>query len=166
MLTTPIAIMIENRPGPSIAAMPIAISRPGIASMMSMKRMITVVDAASDVAGRAPSTSPADTPTATETTPMSREKRGAVEDARELVAPELVDAEQMIARRAWAAAFAQEAQVLLAWVVRSEPRSEDRRADEDPDEDEADDRPRVAEQLAKGVAPEAAAAHALDLDLP
>ncbi len=39
---TPTATMIWNRPGPSIATIPIASSRPGIASMMSVKRMITL----------------------------------------------------------------------------------------------------------------------------
>ena len=48
--TTPIAIMIENRPGPSIAAIPIAISRPGIESMMSIRRMIDGVGRASEEA--------------------------------------------------------------------------------------------------------------------
>ena len=36
MLTTPTAIMTCRRPGPSIATIPIAKSRPGIASMMSI----------------------------------------------------------------------------------------------------------------------------------
>jgi len=38
---TPTAIMMWKRLGPSIATIPIAISSPGIASMMSMQRMIT-----------------------------------------------------------------------------------------------------------------------------
>ena len=39
---TPTAIMIWKMPGPSIATIPIASSRPGIASMMSIRRMITL----------------------------------------------------------------------------------------------------------------------------
>ena len=39
---TPTAIMICKSPGPSIATIPIASSRPGIASMMSIRRMITL----------------------------------------------------------------------------------------------------------------------------
>ena len=42
MFVTPTAIMIWNRPGPSTATIPIASSRPGIASMMSISRMITL----------------------------------------------------------------------------------------------------------------------------
>jgi hypothetical protein len=39
MLATPTATMICHRPGPSIAATPIASSKPGIASMMSIRRI-------------------------------------------------------------------------------------------------------------------------------
>ena len=39
---TPTAIMIWKRPGPSIATIPIASRKPGIASMMSVRRMITL----------------------------------------------------------------------------------------------------------------------------
>ena len=39
---TPTAIMICTRPGPSAATIPIASSSPGIASMMSISRMITL----------------------------------------------------------------------------------------------------------------------------
>ena len=40
--TTPIATMICHKPGPSAATTPIANSRPGIASMMSISRITTV----------------------------------------------------------------------------------------------------------------------------
>ena len=59
MLTTPIAIITWTRPpGPSSATIPIAIRKPGIASMMSITRMISRVDGAAEVAGGAPSSEP------------------------------------------------------------------------------------------------------------
>ena len=39
---TPTATMIWTSPGPSIATMPIASRNPGMASMMSVRRMITL----------------------------------------------------------------------------------------------------------------------------
>ena len=41
-LVTPTATMICQSPGPSMATIPIASSKPGIASMMSMQRMMIV----------------------------------------------------------------------------------------------------------------------------
>ncbi len=73
--TTPIAIITEKRPGPNIAAIPIAMSSPGIESMMSMLRMITVSVFPPRKPEQEPRTRPMLTPTVTATTPMSSEKR-------------------------------------------------------------------------------------------
>src|SRR5436190_15564057 len=72
---TPIAIITSTSPGPSAATIPIANSRPGIASMMSMQRMITVSTTPPKKPAREPRTSPTESPTDTATTPMMSESR-------------------------------------------------------------------------------------------
>ncbi len=69
------AIMIEKSPGPSIAAMPMAMRSPGMESMMSIRRMITLSVLPPKNPDIEPSRSPIDTPTLTATTPMRSEKR-------------------------------------------------------------------------------------------
>ena len=72
-LATPTAIITGTSPGPSSATIPIASRSPGIASMMSIMRM-TMESAAPPIPPAiAPSSIPIESPTATETTPMTSE---------------------------------------------------------------------------------------------
>ena len=73
--TTPIAIITCSRPGPSSATMPIAIRKPGIASMMSTNRIRMPSVQPPKKPERAPIRVPSDRPTDTETMPISSERR-------------------------------------------------------------------------------------------
>ena len=75
MLTIPIAIMTWRRPGPSRATIPIAIRKPGIASMMSTRRISVPSTQPPRKPEIAPSVIPIDSPTDTETIPISKESR-------------------------------------------------------------------------------------------
>ena len=75
-LVTPTATMICQRPGPSIATSPIASSRPGIASMMSIRRMITESTQAAEVAGDRAEQQPDREPGATPPRDRSRANSG------------------------------------------------------------------------------------------
>ena len=70
---TPTAIMIWTSPGPSAATIPIASSRPGIESMMSIARISTESIHPPKKPAIAPMIVPIERPTATETTPISSE---------------------------------------------------------------------------------------------
>ena len=86
---TPTAIMIWKRPGPSTATIPIASSRPGIASMMSIMRMITLSIDAAEVAGdRAEHEADREARPSTDDDADQERVARAVEDPRELVAAE------------------------------------------------------------------------------
>ena len=74
-LTMPIAIITETSPGPSSATIPIAIRNPGIASMMSTKRISTPSTQPPKKPAIDPRTMPSESPTVTETMPMSNESR-------------------------------------------------------------------------------------------
>ena len=65
--------MTCRRPGPSAATIPIANKSPGIASMMSIARMIVESTMPPRYPAVDPNTSPIDSPIDTETTPMSSE---------------------------------------------------------------------------------------------
>ena len=73
--TTPIAIITCSSPGPSSATMPIAIRKPGIASMMSTNRIITPSTQPPKKPETAPTMVPSDSPTETETMPTSSDSR-------------------------------------------------------------------------------------------
>ena len=90
---TPTAIMTGTRPAPSIATIPIASSRLGMASRMSIKRITTRVGPAAEVAGDRAEQHPDREPDGHGHDADDERVPGAVDDARELVAAELVDAE-------------------------------------------------------------------------
>ncbi len=89
---------LRQMPGPSTATIPIASSRPGIASMMSIARMITRVDDAAEVAGDRAEQQPDREPDGDRDDADQERVARAVDDPRELVAAELVDAEPVRAR--------------------------------------------------------------------
>ena len=72
-LTTAIAIITDSRRGPSRAATPIARSRPGTASMMSTRRMMTLSTQPPKAPATSPSSSPTVAPSVSDTTPTSSE---------------------------------------------------------------------------------------------
>ena len=109
-LTTPIAIMIEKSPGPSIAAMPMAMRSPGIESMMSISRMITLSVLPPKKPGHRAEQEP-DRHSDTDGDDADEEREtGPVDDARELVSAELVDAEPVLGRGSGTAAVGDQAQ--------------------------------------------------------
>src|SRR5207248_6885999 len=84
-----------------------------------------------------------------------REPR-AVEDARELVAAELVDAEPVLGGRPRAAAVPYEVEMLVEGPVRREQRREHGHEDEREHEEETDPGAGIAPDPPEGLAPEAA----------
>jgi hypothetical protein len=74
-LTTPMAIMTAVRPRPIAAATPIARSRLGMASIMSMNRMITVSTRPPRAPAVPPNTSPTNAPNSSDASPMTSEVR-------------------------------------------------------------------------------------------
>ena len=75
MLTTPMAIITEVMLRPSSAAMPMAASRLGMASMMSTVRMTTLSTQPPKAPETSPSRMPNEAPIVTDTMPMSSEYR-------------------------------------------------------------------------------------------
>lgn len=74
-LTTAIAIMTDRRLGPSSAARPIASSRPGTDSRMSISRMSRLSTQPPNPPARVPISMPEGRAERRETTPMSSEDR-------------------------------------------------------------------------------------------
>ena len=153
-----IAIITESRLGPSIAAMAIAISKPGIESMMSTIRMMIV----STLPGKAPASH-------TESQPADHAKRrrhhtdqqrlpSAIDNPAELVAAQLVEPEPVLGRRTRNGGGRDHAGTrVFARAVGGDQRREDRDQDEERDQPEPDQGDRVAAQPAPGVSTEAAA---------
>ena len=162
---TPTAIMICQSPGPSIATIPIASSRPGIASMTSISAHDQRVDEAADVARDRAEHEADREPDRDRDDADEQREAGAVEDPRELVAAELVDAEPGAATtgrgssppadRRGSARAGRTGAISGAKIATTTNGA---------DEAEADDRARVPAQPAPGVAPEAAGRR-LELDL-
>jgi hypothetical protein len=74
-LTTPMAIITAVRPRPMAAAMPMAISRPGMASIMSTSRISAPSTQPPKAPASAPSRSPTAAPRPSATTPMTSDER-------------------------------------------------------------------------------------------
>ena len=83
---------------------------------------------------------------------------GPVDDARELVSPERVDAEPMVERRAGQQLHAEPREILEARILRREQRREDGDEDEHAHQREAEQRTAVPAEPRPRVAPEPAAA--------
>ena len=75
----------------------------------------------------------------------------AIDEPRELVPSEVVDAQQVLARRAWAAPVLDQFEVLLLRVVWRKQRSEDGDEDEEADDEDAEYRSRVPHRSADRV---------------
>ena len=144
--TTPIAIITCSSPGPSSATMPIAIRKPGDREHDVDEPHQHAVDPAAEEAGDGPDERAERQADRHRDDADQQRQAGAVEDPRQLVAPEVVDAEQVVQRRAGTAALVDQRQVLDARVVRREERGEERDEDEEGDQHEADDRARIAPQ--------------------
>ena len=148
--------MIWTRPGPSAATIPIASSRPGIDSMMSISRISTESTQPPGIARDRADEQPDREADGDRDDPDQERVASAVHDPREEVAAERVDSEEMLGGRPRAAASVEKREVLMQRVVGGDQRREERDEDERPHHDEPDDGTVVVAQPPPGLRPEPA----------